>query len=450
MKDAWIPFAAKAVPRYTSYPTAADFTPDVGAADAQVWAAAAPCGEAISAYVHVPFCETLCWYCGCATSVPNGYRRVGEYVRRLIAETGLWARALEGAGGIGHLHFGGGSPNALSTGDFAAIIAALRENFGLNPGAEIAVELDPRTMHDGQVEALAAAGVTRASLGVQTLAPDVQLAVNRIQPPEMIDRLTADLRASGIRDINMDLMYGLPHQTTRDVAEAASFAVSQGAARVSVFGYAHVPWFAKHQKAIDEAALPDLTLRLEQAEAAASVFRCAGYLAIGLDHYARGDDALALAYWEGRLRRNFQGYTDDPHETLIGIGATSISQFREGYVQNLKDRRQWNEAIDAGRLPVERGVRLTADDRLRARAIERLMCWLTVDVADICRELGAAPGSLDDALRRAATLASAGLCEVTGTRIRVPEPARLFLRTVAQCFDARTPAAPAQRHAKAV
>lgn len=450
MKDAWIPFAAKAVPRYTSYPTAADFTTETGAADAAAWAAAAPRGEAISAYVHVPFCETLCWYCGCATSVPNGYRRVGEYVRRLIAEIGLWARALEGGGGIGHLHFGGGSPNALSTGDFAALVTALRENFGINPGAEIAVELDPRTLHDGQVEALAAAGVTRASLGVQTLAPGVQRAVNRIQPPEMIERLAADLRANGIHAINMDLMYGLPHQTTKDVIDAANFAVAQGAARVSVFGYAHVPWFAKHQKAIDEAALPGLELRLEQAEAAAAVFRQARYQPVGLDHYARGDDALALAYWEGRLRRNFQGYTDDPHETLIGIGATSISQFREGYVQNLKDRRQWNEAIDAGRLPAERGVRLTADDRLRARAIERLMCWLTVDVAETCREAGAAPGSLDDALRRAATLATAGLCEVRGTRIRVPDAARLFLRTVAQCFDARTPAAPAQRHAKAV
>lgn len=450
MKDAWIPFAAKAVPRYTSYPTAADFTPEISAADTAAWAAAVPRGEAISAYVHVPFCETLCWYCGCATSVPNGYRRVGEYVRRLIAETGLWARALEGTGGIGHLHFGGGSPNALSTEDFTALVTALRENFGINPGAEIAVELDPRTMHDGQVEALAAAGVTRASLGVQTLAPDVQRAVNRIQPPEMIERLTADLRASGIRQINMDLMYGLPHQTTEDVIKAANFAVAQGAARVSVFGYAHVPWFAKHQKAIDEAALPGLELRLEQAEAAAAVLRQARYQPVGLDHYARSDDALALAYWEGRLRRNFQGYTDDLHETLIGIGATSISQFREGYVQNFKDRRAWNEAVDAGHLPVERGVRLTADDRLRACAIERLMCWLSVDVAEVCREMGAVPGSLDDALRRAATFAAAGLCEVRGTRIRVPEAARLFLRTVAQCFDARTPAAPAQRHAKAV
>ena len=382
--------------------------------------------------------------------MPNGYKRVGDYAARIRTEISLWARSLKDVGGIGHLHFGGGSPNALNDMDFAGIIDALRSDFGIAPDAEIAVELDPRTMHEGQAESLAAAGVTRASLGVQTLAPKVQAAVNRIQPPEMIERLVAELRASGIRHINMDLMYGLPHQTTEDVIGAARFATELGAARISVFGYAHVPWFSKHQKAIDEAALPGLELRLEQAEAVSAALRQAGYLAIGLDHYARGDDALALAHWEGRLRRNFQGYTDDLHETLIGIGATAISQFKEGFVQNLKDRRAWAEAIDAGRLPVERGIALTAQDRLRARAIEHLMCRMGVDVEAVCREVGAPPRSLDEALRKASALQPAGLCEVNGSRIRVPGEARLFLRTVAQCFDARTPEAPAQRHAKAV
>ena len=382
--------------------------------------------------------------------MPNGYRRVGEYAARLKAEIDVWARALGDHGGIGHLHFGGGSPNALQADDFAALIEALRGRIGIRPGAEIAVELDPRTMHDGQVEAFAAAGVTRASLGVQTLAPAVQTAVNRIQPPDMVAGLVASLKSAGVAAINMDLMYGLPHQTTGDVVAAAQFAAEQGAARISVFGYAHLPWFAKHQKAIDEAALPDLIERLEQAGAAADALVAAGYLPIGLDHYARADDALAVAYREGRLRRNFQGYTDDPCETLIGMGATSISQFREGFVQNLKDRKVWSEAVAAGRLPVERGIALTPDDRLRARAIERLMCDLAVDAAEVCREMDAPESSLGDALDRARALQSAGLCTVSGTRIDVPDAARLFLRTVAQCFDARTPAAPQQRHAKAV
>jgi len=281
--------------------------------------------------------------------VPNGYRRVGEYAARLKAEIDVWARVLGPHGGIGHLHFGGGSPNVLQADDFAALVQALRDCIGIRPGAEIAVELDPRTMHVGQVEAFAAAGVTRASPDVQTLAPVVQTAVNRIQPPDMVAGLVASLKSAGVAAINMDLMYGLPHQTTDDVVAAAQFAAEQGAARISVFGYAHLPWFAKHQKALDEAALPDLIERLEQAAAAAGMLCAAGYLPIGLDHYARADDALAIAFREGRLRRNFQGYTDDPCETLIGMGATSISQFREGYVQNLKDRKAWGEAIAAGR-----------------------------------------------------------------------------------------------------
>jgi oxygen-independent coproporphyrinogen III oxidase len=451
MKRAWIPFASRAVPRYTSYPTAADFSASTGVPEARRWAADVARGEPLSVYLHVPFCETLCWYCGCATSVPNGYRRVGDYAGRLKAEIALWAAALGPHGGIGHLHFGGGSPNALQSGDFAALIETLRREFGIRPDAEIAVELDPRTMHDGQVEAFAAAGVTRASLGVQTLAPEVQTAVNRIQPPDMVARLVDDLRSAGVKAINMDLMYGLPHQTVDDVVTAARFATERGAARVSVFGYAHVPWFAKHQKAIDADALPGLEARFEQAEVATEVLRAAGYELIGLDHFARADDPLTLAAREGRLRRNFQGYTDDPHETLIGMGATSISQFREGFVQNRKDRKSWGEAIAAGRLPVERGIGLTDEDRLRARAIEQLMCQLSVDAQAVCREMGADDDSLDGALDRARALVPAGLCEVDGSLVTVPPAARLFLRTVAQCFDGRTPAleGPA-RHAKAV
>ncbi|MCA8902705.1 MAG: oxygen-independent coproporphyrinogen III oxidase, partial [Hyphomonas sp.] len=248
---------------------------------------------------------------------------------------------------------------------------------------------------------------------------------------------------------NMDLMYGLPFQTVDDVIEAAEFAADMGAARVSLFGYAHVPWFAKHQAAIDEAALPGLEARFAQAEAGAKTLTDAGYHAIGLDHFAELGDPLMRAERDGRLRRNFQGYTDDPCQTLIGIGATSISQFRQGYVQNFKDRTAWRAAIEAGRLPAERGILITSDDRLRARAIEKLMCQLWVDVDEVCNEMGAAPGALADALETARFLQSAGLCEITGHVITVPKEARLMLRTVAQCFDGRFKPAEA-RHAKAV
>lgn len=450
MKDAWTSYAARPVPRYTSYPTAADFTPETGEAEARAWMAATAPGEAISAYLHIPFCEKLCWYCGCATSVPNGYRRVGEYTDLLLKEISLKAGAMSPHGGIAHLHFGGGSPNILSPADFLELTDAVQRSFGIIKGAEIAVELDPRTMQKGQVAAFARAGVNRASLGVQTLAEDVQHAINRIQPREMVEALIAELRGAGIGAINMDLMYGLPYQTTQHVAEAARFAAEMGAARVSVFGYAHVPWFAKHQRAIDENALAGLNERFAQARVAAMTLLGAGYVAIGLDHFARSDDPLAIAAREGRLRRNFQGYTDDPCDTLVAMGATAISQFREGFSQNHKDRKAWGEAIRAGRLPVERGIALTPDDRLRARAIETLMCALEVDVDAVCAAMNAADGSLDGALDAARELERAGLCHVSGTVVTVPEEARIMLRTVAQCFDARSPAGAQQRHAKAV
>lgn len=449
MKQAWTTFATRPVPRYTSYPTAADFSPRVAEDQARVWAASIAPDAPISVYLHVPFCEKLCFYCGCATSVPNGYTRIAAYLETLHKEIDLWAEALGPHAGMAHLHFGGGSPNALSADDFRALADHARRAFGVTPDMEVAVEVDPRTLTPDFIHAMAAAGVTRVSFGVQTLAPKVQEAVGRIQPKELLVDGIERLRAEGIHAVNMDLMYGLPHQTVEDVVEAAHFAADMGAARVSFFGYAHVPWFAKHQAAIDEAALPGLEERFRQAEAGAATLVDAGFHAIGLDHFAQPGDALTRAARAGTLHRNFQGYTDDPCATLVGIGSTSISQFAEGYVQNFKERNAWRAAVEGGRLPSERGIALTDDDRLRARAIEKLMCQLWVDTDAVCREMGAAPGSLADALETARFLQSAGLCRIDGNIISVPTEARLLLRTVAQCFDAHYKPAEA-RHAKAV
>lgn len=449
MKQAWIPFASRPVPRYTSYPTAADFTPQVAETEAGIWASQTASDKPISVYIHVPFCEKLCFYCGCATSVPNGYTRIAAYLETLHREIDLWARALGAHDAMAHLHFGGGSPNALSAEDFKDLVAHASRALGLRPGAEIAVEIDPRGLTPDFIHAMAASGVNRVSFGVQTLSATVQQAVGRIQPKVLLSEGIARLHEAGIGAINMDLMYGLPHQTVTDVEEAAHFAAEMGAARISLFGYAHVPWFAKHQAAIDEDALPGLEARFEQAEAGARTLELAGYQAIGLDHFARADDSLTQAARTGALHRNFQGYTDDPCDTLVGIGSTAISQFSGGYIQNFKERTAWRAAIEAGRLPVERGVALTEDDRLRARAIETLMCQMEVDVDGLCREMGAAPDSLADALETARFLQSAGLCRIAGSTIQVPPDARLFLRTVAQCLDGRYKPAP-QRHAKAV
>ena len=283
MREAWLRHAARDLPRYTSYPTAVRFHDGVGPADALRWAAAVPAAEPISVYVHVPFCEQLCWYCGCHTTVPNGYDRVEALARRLQKEALRWAGVLGEHAGAAHVHFGGGSPNALSPADFVALSAVLARAFAIRSDAEIAVELDPRSHTPAFADAAARVGVTRASLGVQTFDPAVQAKVNRVQPLDMVVRAVEDLRQAGVRSVNFDLMYGLPGQSPESVAETARLAADLRPDRLAVFGYAHVPWFKKHQRMIREEELAGLEGRWAQADAADAVLVEAGYVRIGLD-----------------------------------------------------------------------------------------------------------------------------------------------------------------------
>ena len=436
MKDDWIDYARAQVPRYTSYPTAVDFDESVKAPKVETWLDAIPAGADLSVYVHIPFCQKLCWYCGCATSVPNGYDRIASYFDVLLEEVDLWAGHI-GHGVVRQLHFVGGTPNALSPQDFRWLTSHLDMHLPVAADREFSVELDPRVLTDGMIEAMADSGVTRASLGVQTLSPTVQKAINRIQPRAMITRHIASLRRAGIKALNADLMYGLPKQTVGDVEEAARYCADVGVNRVSVFGYAHVPWFAKHQRAISEADLPDVRARMAQAEAAARVFEDAGYVAIGFDHFALPDDSLTEAMRNGRLHRNFQGYTDDASFYLIGIGQTAISAFPEGYAQSHKGLIDWRKAVLSGELPVMRGIEKTAKDRMRAYAIERLLCDMSVDLCAVARQFGFDRQDFDAALFRLHELEAHGLCETDGMTVSVPPSARLLIRNVAAALDPR-------------
>ena len=446
---AWRPHAERNLPRYTSYPTAVAFETAAGEGEARAWLAATRADEAISAYVHVPFCKRLCWYCGCHTSVFHEYDRVRAFFQTLMLEVDLWADAIGPHAGAAHLHFGGGSPNALSPEDFLALVRHMADRFRLRPGAEVAAELDPGMLTEAFIDAAGEAGVTRVSLGVQTFDPDVQARVNRIQPFDMVAAANDRLRGAGVSAINFDLMYGLPGQTPENVAATTEAAVTLRPDRVAVFGYAHVPWMKKHQVMIKEADLADGDGRWAQAEAADETLRAAGYVRIGLDHYALPDDPLAVAAAWGRLRRNFQGYTDDPAPVLVPVGPSSIGRFAEGFVQNAITTDLWGREVEAGRLPVARRLPVTAEDELRAAVIERLMCDLTVDVAEVCRAHGFADASLDGAIVAAGRLQADGLCVVAGRTLRIPAEAHRVMRVVAACFDARLPAAPA-RHARAV
>jgi len=437
----WAELATRGLPRYTSYPTARAFEPlppaSAAAFDALVGRARP--GQTLSAYVHVPFCRRLCWYCGCHTSVVHDYARIAAFHQAALDEVDLWAARLGEHDGLAHLHVGGGSPNALSPEDFVRLVERLSNRFGLRPGAEIAVELDPALLEPAFAQAAGASGVTRASLGVQTLDPDVQARINRIQSFDRVAQAVADLRAAGVGAINFDLMYGLPGQSAMSVTATAEQAVLLRPDRLAVFGYAHVPWMKKHQAMIQEAELADVPGRWEQAAAIDAVLVNAGYLRIGLDHYARVDDALVTALHSGRLRRNFQGYTDDPADRLIPVGPSAIGQFEPGYVQNAIAHDAWRRSVAEGRLPVARRLLLTPEDRLRAEIIERLMCELQVDVVAVCRAHGFEADHLNEAIQAAAELARLGLCQVEAGRITVPEPARRLLRLTAACFDADTP-----------
>ncbi|MFQ5467579.1 MAG: oxygen-independent coproporphyrinogen III oxidase, partial [Kiloniellaceae bacterium] len=337
------------VPRYTSYPTAPHFGPAVGAADYRRWLKALDPAVPLSLYVHVPFCDTLCWFCGCHTKIVQRYEPVAAYLQVLRREIALIADLLGARRRVCHVHFGGGSPTILRPDDFTDLFALLRGRFEFTPDADIAVEIDPRGLEDDAVHAMVAAGVNRASIGVQDLDPGVQCAVNRVQSLALTKRVADLLRQVGIGSINVDLMYGLPRQSVAGVLATVDATVeSLAPERVCLFGYAHVPWMKTHQRMIDERALPGAEERFAQAMAVANRLQDLGYDWIGLDHFARPDDALARAARAGRLHRNFQGYTTDDAPVRLGFGPSAIGALPEGYVQNMVPMHAYRGAVEAG------------------------------------------------------------------------------------------------------
>ncbi len=437
------------VPRYTSYPTAPHFSAEVTPAVYAGWLRALPDDAALSLYLHVPFCASLCLFCACHTTVARQEGPLLAYADGLLAEIDLIAGLIGRQQPVAHVHWGGGTPTALPARAMRSIMQRLRDRFALNATAEVAVEIDPRTLTAEHVDALAAMGTNRVSLGVQDFNPIVQKAIGRMQSFEQTARCVAQLRAVGIDAINLDLIYGLPHQTADGVAHTVSQAMSLDPARAAVFGYAHVPWMKKHQSLLPEDALPGPAERFAQRDAVQETILAHGYVAAGLDHFARPGDSMAVAASDQRLKRNFQGYTTDSAPVLIGLGASSIGSLPDGYVQNHPGVPAWRDAIRAGTPATARGIALSDDDRLRRAVIEEIMCHGAIDLRDIAARFHACPGALMTAGPALQGLAKDGLINWSGYQLSVTERGRPFLRNVAAAFDTRLHGGPG-RHSAAV
>lgn len=421
---------AKPVPRYTSYPTAAEFIDGPRSLEMGEALDRIQDETAISLYVHIPFCEKICWYCGCNTGAANRSNRINSYLDALYEELALVAGRLNGRGRITRIAFGGGSPNALSPADFLMLAETIRHRLNAR-AAEISVEIDPRSFTREWAGVLGAIGTSRASLGVQTFSERIQLAIGRIQPEEMIRKTLEWLRLAGVESINFDLMYGLPGQTTSDLADTLRLAVAMAPERIALFGYAHVPQIIPRQRQIAASALPDARARFDQAALGHDLLVDAGYNAIGFDHFALPADPLTQAACSGTLRRNFQGFTDDTATTLIGLGATSISSFPDRILQSAKNIGHYRMLVSGGKLPQTRGIRRSEDDRRRGAIIESLLCSGHGDL----RGLDALPDELDHFI-------SQGLAAIDGDLLRLTPMSLPYARSIAACFDRHRQPAP--------
>jgi len=429
-------YGQERLPRYTSYPTAPHFSNAVDPRTYAEWLRSIAPNSSASLYLHVPFCRSMCWYCGCHTTISRRDQPIATYVAALHREIRLISEQTSQPVVVNHIHFGGGTPTIMAPELFMGLVQALRQSFIVSSQAEIAVEIDPRTLTEEMIGALASAGVNRVSLGVQSFDPAVQQAINRLQSFEDTATVTEGLRRAGVSNINFDLIYGLPHQTMASCLDTVRRSIELRPNRLSVFGYAHVPTFKKHQRKIEQAWLPDSLERHRQSVAIGDALKKAGYIQVGLDHFALPEDSMVTSMMSGKLRRNFQGYTTDTGHVLLGFGASAIGYLEHGYVQNETGIHAYLERISSGNLATARGFTLSSDDKLRADIIERIMCDFSVDLAQICAWHGVLSDDVLKATHRLDDLIANGIARLEGALLTVPETSRFLVRSVAAAFDA--------------
>jgi len=428
-------------PRYTSYPTSPQFSPDFdenALREAARQSNGDPIPRGLSIYVHVPFCVSPCFYCGCNRIITRDLSRAEPYLARLYREIAMTAAMFDRDREVVQLHFGGGTPNFLTPSQLGDVVATLRSHFHFasRRDRDLSIELDPRWLTPSDVAEFATMGFNRASLGVQDFDPAVQAAVNRIQSVEETLAIIEACRRYGLRSVNVDLIYGLPKQTLEGFAKTLDTMIAARPDRLAVYGYAHLPALFKPQQRIDAADLPAPDMKLALLQLAIEKLTAAGYVYIGMDHFALPDDDLALAQSRGDLHRNFMGYTTHADSDLLGVGVSAISHVGASFSQNPRDLPTWQAAIDAGRLPVFRGMHLNQDDQLRADLIQHLMCQGEVPVSMLERRYAIEfRDYFRDALVRLQPMIDDGLVRLEGGRILATSRGRLLLRNIAMCFD---------------
>lgn len=423
------------VPRYTSYPTSPQFSDAVQSLEFKKWVRAIPERKQVSLYVHIPFCRRLCWFCACRTQGTQSDKPVRAYLDVLKSELKHLKTILPKGLTLSRLHWGGGTPTLLSPDMMEELAGAIFDVAPLGKHAEFSVEIDPNEIDAPRLAVLARAGMNRASVGVQDFDPKIQETIGRIQSYEITRDAIHAIRAHNIKSLNADILYGLPYQNTVRITQSVEKLLSLKPDRVALYGYAHVPWMAKRQKLIPADALPTAEQRLGLFDTARTLFQKAGYLDIGIDHYALKTDGLAIAQKSGQLRRNFQGYTDDPADVLIGIGASSISRFPQGFTQNAPATPKYMAAIRDGYFSVAKGFVFNGDDLLRSRLIEALMCDFRIDRADIHRRFHISSSDLN-ALFQGAVDAFPNMVVCDKYGIKINKSARPLTRIIAQHFDA--------------
>ncbi len=434
------------VPRYTSYPTAPQFAEAVGPSQTAAWLGAIPEGGRISLYVHVPFCRRLCWFCACRTQGTSTLSPVAAYVDTLKLELAQVARHLAPGVTLEHLHWGGGTPTLLSPDLIADLSSAIFAAAPLAEDAQFSVEIDPNEIDGARLDALAAAGMNRASIGIQDFDPEIQETIGRPQSYEITRDAVEGLRARGIDSLNADILYGLPFQTEAKISDSVQKLLSLNPDRVALFGYAHVPWMAKRQALIPTEALPAPEERLQLFDTARNLFVWDGYQEIGIDHFARPGDGLAVAQRAGTMRRNFQGYTEDSSVTLVGVGASAISRYAEGYAQNDASTSGYQRRVRAGELATKRGHAFAGEDLLRARIIEMLLCDFAADLRAAAAETGQ-PAALALGMAEGLERAFPGVVDVRGGGVAIRDEGRPLTRMIARHFDAYEAAATGHSHA---